>query len=79
MHCSFDDLISKHTNGQIIVLMAGFSVLDDIRRKAIEEVTGKRPSKSMPSGNKQVHVKTKDLKKMSMEDHKRFFDSALRF
>lgn len=75
-------MISKHTNGQIIVLMAGFSVLDDIRRKAMEEVTGKRPSsKSIESGlrnKKQVNVKTKDIKKMSMEDHKRFFDSALR-
>lgn len=74
---SFEQLVSTHTNGQIILLMAGFSVLDDIRQKAIEEVTGKPPKQSAQTGpsEKKIRPKLKDIKKMSVAEHKRFYDS----
>ena len=74
---SFEQLVSTHTNGQIILLMAGFSVLDDIRHKAIEEATGKSPksyAQSAPA-DKKIKPKLKDIKKMSAAEHKRLYDS----
>ena len=57
--------------------MAGFSVLDDIRHKAMEEVTGKSPKSyaQTDSSGKKINPKLKDIKKMSVAEHKRFYDS----
>lgn len=63
-HCSFDELVSKHTSGQIMLLVSGMAEWEEYQASRIPnpEKTAE-PKQSRP-----------DFKKMTGEDYMRQMD-----
>jgi hypothetical protein len=79
--CSFEELISTHTLGQIIVLVNGLTVWSEIVNKRTKEETGEAEDqpklKKPPKGMREVGrpIKVADIKKMSSTDYEAYMQS----
>ena len=78
--CSFDELVTRHTNGQLILLMAGMSELESYRQKCLDEAAGPgtRSGRGSAAQRGRSHkMTTEEIKQMTPQEYHVYVNSQL--